>query len=222
MELLGHESFPGGRFDDDEYLGAQPNRSKGAAFNKLQLDFNRDSILPATPRTLKRRVDLLQMVLRTVKGNRSTGLNGDLDNLYAIESVKRGECLRRCKSMTDLRSGTHNQLADPIGEESQSEKSIAESFPGLMSKAEQAKRLRAIHEYIDEYKRALADINNKGDQYDDPVDDNVYAEAAPPDDDVEMRDTEAQTDQEKSTSLQQDAITKMRKQMRDAVMERIL
>ena len=37
-----------------------------------------------------------------------------------------------------------------------------------------------------------------------------------------MRDTEAQTEQEKNTSLQQDAITKMRKQMRDAVMEKIL
>ena len=136
MELLGHESFPGGKFDDDEYLGAQPNKSKGAAFNKLQLDFDRDTILPATPRTLKRRVDLLQMVLKTVKGNKGTGLNGDLDKLYEIESVKREECLRRCKSMTDLKSSTHNQLADPIGDESESEKSIAESFPGLMSKAE--------------------------------------------------------------------------------------
>jgi hypothetical protein len=136
MELLEHESFPGGRFDDDEYLGAEPNKGKGAAFNKLQLDFNRDAIRPATPRTLKRRVDLLHMVLRTVKGNRSTGLNGDLDRLYAIESVKREECLRRCKSMTDLKSSTHNQLADPVAEDSESEKSVADSFPGLMSKAE--------------------------------------------------------------------------------------
>ena len=76
------------------------------------------------------------MALRTVKGNRGTGLNGDLDRLYAIESVKREECLRRCKSMTDLKSGTHNQLADPVGEDSESEKSVADSFPGLMSKAE--------------------------------------------------------------------------------------
>jgi hypothetical protein len=68
----------------------------------------------------------------------------------------------------------------------------------------------------------LIDLNNKGDQYDDPVDDNVYAEAAEPDDEVEMRDTEAQTEQEKSNSVQLDAIAKMRKQMRDSVMEKIL
>lgn len=39
---------------------------------------------------------------------------------------------------------------------------------------------------------------------------------------MEVRDTEAQTDQEKSNTVQQDAITKMRKQMRDSVMEKIL
>jgi len=71
MELLEAESFPGGRFDDDEYLGAEPNKGKGAAFDKLQLDFNRDSIRPATPRTLKRRVDLMHMVLKTVKDNKN-------------------------------------------------------------------------------------------------------------------------------------------------------
>jgi hypothetical protein len=132
MELLGPESFPGGRFDDDEYLGAQPNKGKGAAFNRLQLDFNRDTIRPATPRTLKRRVDLLHMVLKNVKDNRDLRLNEDLDELYKIESVKREECLRRCKSMTDLKSNTHNQLA----EDSESEKSVADSFPNRMGKAE--------------------------------------------------------------------------------------
>ena len=147
--------------------------------NKLNLDFERDRNLPATPRTLANRVEMLQNVLATVKGNVDMELNNDLDTVLKIRPSKKGESLKRANSMRNMRSKTHNQLLDD-----EFEKSIADSFPNRLDDNEEVERLKAIHDFIQEYKQEIADRNNKGDQYEDPVDNNVIAEVAEPEPEV--------------------------------------
>ena len=81
---------------------------RGALMNKLNLDFERDRNLPATPRTLANRVEILQNVLATVKGNVDMELNNDLDTVLKIRPSKKGESLKRANSMRNMRSKTHN------------------------------------------------------------------------------------------------------------------
>ena len=151
--------------------------------DKLNLNFERDRNLPATPRTLANREEILQNILKIVKQNVDLDLNNDLDIILMIKDSKKGESLKRANSMLNVRSKTHNNLLD--GEE---EKSIAESFPHKLDAHEEVERLKAIHEFIQEFKQELADRNNKGDQYEDPEEDNVYAECAEPEPEVVVHD----------------------------------
>jgi hypothetical protein len=141
MELLQAQDFSG--VYDGEYLGATPNLDRGTLLNKLSLDFERDRNLPATPRTLANRIEILQNVLATVKQNKDLTLNNDLDMILGISTFKKGESLKRVNSMRDLRSKTHNDLL-----EDELEKSFPDSFPHKLDVNEEIERLRAIHEFI--------------------------------------------------------------------------
>lgn len=186
--------------------------------DKLNLNFDRDRNLPATPRTLAHRVEILQNVLQKVKGNIDLDLNNDLDVILKITNSKKGESLKRANSMRNMRSKTHNDLLD--GED---DKSVADSFPHRLTVNEEVERLKAIHEFIQEYRQEIADRNNKGDQYEDPEEDNVYAECAEPEPEVVMAEIEIQTDQEKNfNSEQEKALDLKRKQMRDSIIEDIM
>jgi hypothetical protein len=57
MELLHAQDFSGNL--DGDFTGATPNMNRGAQMDKLNLDFDRDRNLPATPRTLANRVEIL-------------------------------------------------------------------------------------------------------------------------------------------------------------------
>jgi hypothetical protein len=112
-------------------------------------------------------------------------LNNDLDEVLKITNSKKGESLKRVNSMRNMRSRTHNDLLE--GEEDKSE---PESFPHRLTVNEEVERLKAIHEFIQEYRQEIADRNNKGDQYEDPEEDNVYAEVAEPEPEVVMAEME--------------------------------
>jgi len=117
-----------------------------------------------------------------------------------------------------MRSKTHNDLLE--GEEDKSE---PESFPHKLTVNEEVERLKAIHEFIQEYRQEIADRNNKGDQYEDPEEDNVYAEVAEPEPEVVMAEMEVQTEQEKGLNTEQEkALDLKRKQMRDSIIEDIM
>ena len=66
MELLHAQDFSGLNFDG-EFQGATPNMDRGLLLDKLGLNFEKDRNLPATPRTLANRVEILQNVLAKVK-----------------------------------------------------------------------------------------------------------------------------------------------------------
>jgi hypothetical protein len=58
MELLHAQDFSGLNFDG-EFQGATPNMDRGVLLDKLGLNFEKDRNLPATPRTLANRVEIL-------------------------------------------------------------------------------------------------------------------------------------------------------------------
>jgi len=133
-----------------------------------------------------------------VKQNIDLDLNNDFDIILNIKDSKKGEALKRANSMRNVRSKTHNELL-----EGEDEKSFAESFPHKLDAHEEVERLKAIHEFIQEFNQEIADRNNKGDQYEDPEEDNVYAECAEPEPEVVFHEIEVQTEQEKGHNTEQ-------------------
>lgn len=118
--------------------------------------------------------------------------------------------------MYDVKTSTHNELRDDA-----SEVSRADSFPALGLQVEA--RLRDFHDYLDELKQAEIDKNNKGEQYSDPEDNNVYASAREPEPEVQVAEGEAQTEQEKQDgALDEKGMQRMREQVRDSVTEALL
>ena len=84
-------------------------------------------------------------------------LNNDLDELLLIKAYNKGSSLKRANSLGDLRTSYESLI------ESEDKKSRADSFPHKLDSNEEIERLKAIHEFILEYRQQLADINNKGD-----------------------------------------------------------
>ena len=58
--------------------------------------------------------------------------------------------------------------------------------------------LKKFQDTLDEIERQKLDQNNKNEQYQDPVDDNVYASHRDPIEEVEVKEEEVQTNQEKT------------------------
>lgn len=125
--------------------------------------------------------------------------------------------------MCDLRSKTHNDLWTPDDDEEEYGKIIRNWIDDLSLKVDEEEKLRDFHEYLDSIRQAEIDKNNKAEQYEDPVDDNVYASPREPEPEVEQTDREIQTEQEKFHSdVDVKGHQRMRAQIRDAVTERLL
>ena len=71
--------------------------------DKMKLNFEQERLRPPSPRTLKNRVELLQGIINTVKGNIDLDLNNDMDSLFKTKDIRKSEALKRANSMRDLR-----------------------------------------------------------------------------------------------------------------------
>jgi len=81
----------------------------------------------------------------------------------------------------------HNELNETVS--SVTIRSYADSYP-IVNFDEEAK-LRDFHDYLDELRQAEIDGNNKGEQYSDPEDNNVYASPREPEPEIQMFEMEA-------------------------------
>ena len=63
-----------------------------------------------------------------------------------------------------------------------------------MTATDEEIRLRNFQEFVELLRLRAKEINNKGEQYFNPEEDNVYAEAREPEAEVILAETEAQTD----------------------------
>mmetsp|Transcript_33625 Transcript_33625/g.51831 ORF Transcript_33625/g.51831 Transcript_33625/m.51831 type:complete len:463 (-) Transcript_33625:2447-3835(-) len=103
--------MPGGEGDSAHYDGATPYYDRMGFYTAKAIVPGaepgiRDFQLPS-PRTLKRRLEQLTSIVKTVQSNKGNLLNGNLDILLDMESTKEREALRRCKSQDDMRTLTH-------------------------------------------------------------------------------------------------------------------
>jgi hypothetical protein len=138
-------------------------------------------------------------------------LNNQLDEVLDVEFEKVKAKLRRTKSMDNLPVSTLEADSDASA--------FNESWPGCDYDA--TAKLKEFHDWLDEEARAAADVNNKGDQYEDPVTENLYASARDPPEEVVKTEREMQTEQEKG-DLDVMGHDRMRQQMIDSVLEAVM
>jgi hypothetical protein len=75
---------------------------------------------------------------------------------------------------------------------------------------------------MEDQMKAEFDKNNKGDQYEDPVSDNLYASAREPEPEIEMTEEGIQTDQDKFGEIDTGANERKINQIRDSVTEMLM
>lgn len=193
--------------------GISLNQIKTKLMNNVTLTELRDAEnrqLP-TPRTMKKRIEQFQHCISLVKRNKDLFLNNQLDEVLEVEFENCKTELRRTKSMVDMRV---EQL-----EKDDSSSSFCESYPGVAY--DETEKLKEFHTYMDELAQEAADVNNKGEQYEDPISENLYASARDPDPEIEMESKEQQTEQEKG-DLDVMGHDRMRQQMLDSVLEAVM
>ena len=103
-------------------------------------------------------------------------------------------------------------------EQDDSDREFIESWPG--APRDEESKLRKFHEFLAEREQLVLDLNNKGDQYEDPVSDNLYASAREPEPEILKTEEGMQTEQEKNINSDiAMGCDRMREQVRDSVTE---
>lgn len=121
-----------------------------------------------------------------MKKNKDLLLNERFDEILTIEFDLKAGDLRRCKSMDVIKGPEHNEINETVS--SVTERSYAVTLPALDLDIEE--KLEDFRDYLNYLKQLELEENNKGDQYSDPEDNNVYASPREPEPEVVMCDGE--------------------------------
>ena len=85
-------------------------------------------------------------------------------------------------------------INNPFDEFSENSHQDADSWPGAAGPIDETEKLEMFHEFMRDQMKAEIDKNNKGEQYEDPVSENLYASAREPEPEIEMTDEGIQTE----------------------------
>ena len=147
---------------------------------------NAEAREPPSPRTYDSRISQLAQIVQRVKKNKDLLLNERFDEVLTIEFDLKAGDLRRCKSMDVIKGPEHNEINDTVS--SVTERSYAVTLPALDLDIDE--KLEDFRDYLNYLKQLELEENNKGDQYSDPEDNNVYASPREPEPEIVMCDGE--------------------------------